>query len=63
MESPTYEDFTRSYANKLSKDELINELVFYASKYHKILQKNYERRLLDKKVLKSGQKVKKIHKK
>ena len=23
MESPTYEDFTRSYANKLSKDELI----------------------------------------
>lgn len=38
MEIPTYEDFTRSYANKLSKDELIEELVFYASKYHKILE-------------------------
>ena len=38
MEKPTYEEFTRSYANKLSKDELINELVFYASKYHKILE-------------------------
>ncbi|MBR3117570.1 MAG: hypothetical protein IKL65_00525 [Bacilli bacterium] len=38
MESPTYEDFTRSYANKLSKEELIEELVFYASKYHKILE-------------------------
>ena len=38
MKKPTYEDFTRSYANKLSKDELIDELVFYASKYHKILE-------------------------
>lgn len=38
MESPTYEEFTRSYASKLSKEELIEELVFYASKYHKILE-------------------------
>ena len=38
MESPTYEDFTRSYASKLNKEELIEELVFYASKYHKILE-------------------------
>lgn len=38
MESPSYEDFTRSYANKLSKDELIEELIFYASKYHQILK-------------------------
>lgn len=38
MKKPTYEEFTRSYANKLSKDELIDELVFYASKYHQILK-------------------------
>lgn len=38
MKSPTYEEFTQSYANKLSKEELIEELIFYASKYHKILE-------------------------
>lgn len=38
MKKPTYEDFTRSYASKLSKEELIEELVFYASKYHQILK-------------------------
>ena len=38
MQKPTYEDFTRSYANKLNKEELIEELVFYASKYHQILK-------------------------
>lgn len=38
MKTPTYEEFTRSYASKLTKEELIEELVFYASKYHKILE-------------------------
>ena len=38
MEKVTYEEFTRSYASKLSKEEVIEELVFYASKYHKILE-------------------------
>lgn len=38
MKNPTYEEFTRSYASKLSKEELIEELIFYASKYHKILE-------------------------
>ena len=38
MDIPTYEEFTRSYASKLSKEELIEELIFYSSKYHKILE-------------------------
>lgn len=38
MEKVTYEEFTRSYASKLSKEEILEELVFYASKYHKMLE-------------------------